>query len=93
VSYDDKELITIARRELAALLGVEAAPDFTRVVRYVRAMPQYFLGHLVRVEAIEQRARTHAGLALAGNAFRGVGIPDAVRSGEEAAARLLASAR
>jgi protoporphyrinogen/coproporphyrinogen III oxidase len=45
-------------------------------------MPQYFLGHLVRVERIEQRARMHARLALAGHAFRGVGIPDAVRSGE-----------
>lgn len=91
VTYDDKELIAIARRELGALLGVEAPPDFTRVVRYVKAMPQYFLGHLGRVEQIEQRVRTHAKFALAGNAYRGVGIPDAVRSGEEAAARILAS--
>lgn len=89
VSYDDAELIVIARRELGALLGVEAAPDFTKVVRYVRAMPQYFLGHLARVERIEQLVRAHRGLELAGNSMRGVGIPDAVKSGEDAARRVL----
>lgn len=89
VEYDDKELVTLARRELRDLIGVSAEPDWTRVVRYVRAMPQYHLGHLARVARIEELAKKHERFALAGNAYRGVGIPDAVRSGEEAAARIL----
>lgn len=92
VSYDDRELIALARRELATLIGVSAEPEWTRVNRYTRAMPQYHLGHLARVARIEALAQKHVRFALAGNAFRGVGIPDAVRSGEQAAARVLGRA-
>jgi oxygen-dependent protoporphyrinogen oxidase len=87
----DAELIAIARRELSALIGVEQAPDWERLVRYPRAMPQYHVGHLERVAAIEALVAEQPGLALAGNAYRGVGIPDAVRSGEQAVERLLRS--
>jgi oxygen-dependent protoporphyrinogen oxidase len=52
-------------------------------------MPQYTLGHLDRVEAIRNRAARHSRLILAGNAFNGVGIPDCVRSGQDASAALL----
>ena len=52
-------------------------------------MPQYLVGHLGRVAAIEQRVAAHPGLALAGSAYRGVGIADCVRSGEAAAQALL----
>jgi oxygen-dependent protoporphyrinogen oxidase len=55
-------------------------------------MPQYQVGHLARVEAIESCLRAHPGLALAGGAYRGVGIADCVRSGEDAAVRLLEGA-
>ena len=55
------------------------------VARHPRAMPQYTLGHLDRVEAIRRRAAVHPRLILAGNAFHGVGIPDCVRSGQAAA--------
>jgi oxygen-dependent protoporphyrinogen oxidase len=49
-------------------------------------MPQYTLGHLDRLAAIERRLGHHPGLALAGNAYRGVGLPDCIASGEAAAA-------
>lgn len=91
VEYDDKELVALARRELEALLGVRAAPDWTMVRRYVRAMPQYHLGHLARVARIARLEQAHARFALAGNAYRGVGIPDAVKSGEDAAQRIISS--
>lgn len=87
----DDELSALALRELRQLMGIGAAPELTRVVRYVRAMPQYQLGHLERVARIETRERAISGFALAGNAYRGVGIPDAIRSGEAAAERLLPS--
>jgi oxygen-dependent protoporphyrinogen oxidase len=86
---DDETLTRIARAELGELLGIQAPPLMSRVSRYPKAMPQYHVGHLSRVEAIEGCLRRHAGLALVGGAYRGVGIADCVRSGEDAAARLL----
>ena len=68
-----------------ALLGIAAEPMLVRVERYRRAMPQYAVGHLDRVAAIEARAAALPGLALAGAAYRGVGIPDCIHSGEVAA--------
>jgi oxygen-dependent protoporphyrinogen oxidase len=82
---DDQEMERMVRQELADLLGITAEPLFTRIARYPRSMPQYFVGHLDRVAAVERKIAMYPGLALAGNAYRGVGIADCVRSGEEAA--------
>ena len=92
VGASDEVLVATARAQLGELLGARAEPLFARVARYPKAMPQYHVGHLARVEAIEQHLRRHPGLALVGGAYRGVGIADCVRSAEEAAERLLASA-
>jgi oxygen-dependent protoporphyrinogen oxidase len=89
---DDETLTQIARTELGEILGVQAPPLLSRVSRHPKAMPQYHVGHLARVEAIEGCLRAHHGLALAGGAYRGVGIADCIRSGEEAASGLLDSA-
>ena len=88
-NLDDTQMEHVVRQELAALLGVQAAPLFSRIARYPQSMPQYLVGHLDRVAEIEQRVTTHPGLALAGNAYRGVGIADCVRSGEAAAAAVV----
>jgi oxygen-dependent protoporphyrinogen oxidase len=86
---DDDELKSLVRGELGALLGASGEPLLIGVARHDRAMPQYTLGHLDRVEAIRNRAARHSRLILAGNAFNGVGIPDCVRSGQDASAALL----
>lgn len=91
LEQSDEALVATARAELAELLGARGAPIFTRLARYPKAMPQYHVGHLARVEAIEQCARRHPGLALVGGAYRGVGIADCVRASEEVAERLLDS--
>jgi protoporphyrinogen/coproporphyrinogen III oxidase len=80
----DDELVALARSELA-LFDVRAEPTLTRVQRWPLGMPQYILGHPGRVERIEALSAEHAGLALAGAAYRGVGIPDCIASGEAAA--------
>jgi len=77
------------RDELRTLAGITAVPELSRVHRHRVAMPQYLVGHLERVAAIEARAAALPALALAGAAYRGVGVPDCVRSGEGAADRLL----
>ena len=81
----DAELIAQAREELRAALGLTATPVLTRLARHPASMPQYLVGHLARVEAIEHRVASLPGLVLAGGAYRGVGIADCVRSGEAAA--------
>jgi len=89
VAGEEAEIADRARRDLRDALGIVAAPVLTRVHRHPASMPQYRLGHLDRIDAIERRLGAHPGLALAGAAYRGVGIADAVHSGETAAARLL----
>ena len=86
---DGAALIARARAELGTTLGVTAEPVITRVWRHPASMPQYLVGHLARVDAIDRRVALLPGLALAGGAYRGVGIADCVHSGEMAAERLL----
>jgi len=80
-----------ARDDLRDALGIVAAPVLTRVHSHPLSMPQYRLGHLARIEAIERRLVSARGLGLAGGAYRGVGISDSVRSGEAAAEALIPS--
>jgi oxygen-dependent protoporphyrinogen oxidase len=86
---NEAELIAIAKRELAETMGVTAEPRFVRAYQWPDAMPQYNLGHPERLERIEKRLATWPGLALAGAAYRGIGIPDCIHSGEQAAAAVL----
>lgn len=90
LELEDDALIDIATAELSELIGLQGEPVISRVCRYHRAMPQYHLGHLQLVDTIDAQVAKHPGLALAGNAYRGVGIPHCVHSGELAAERVLA---
>ncbi|MBZ5676261.1 MAG: protoporphyrinogen oxidase [Acidobacteriia bacterium] len=87
----DDALIAIAREELRAILGLTAAPIFTGVYRWPRAMAQYIVGHGARLKEIESHASAVPGLHLAGNAYTGIGIPDCIRMGRQAAARIIAT--
>jgi oxygen-dependent protoporphyrinogen oxidase len=85
LSHSDDAIIQMVRKELGELLGVMGEPDFVRIARWNRAMPQYHVGHLDRIDEIERLVKQLPGLALAGNAYRGVGVPDCIHSGERAA--------
>jgi oxygen-dependent protoporphyrinogen oxidase len=80
----DQNLVRLAREEVG-LLGSSVEPLMTRIYRWPRGMPQYVLGHPERLERIDVALERHPGLALAGAAYRGVGIPDCIASGEHAA--------
>ena len=86
---DDATMEKHVRDELASLLGVVAQPVFSRVWRYPNSMPQYHVGHQTRIQQIEAQLAKFPSLALAGNAYHGVGIADCVRTGEEAAERII----
>lgn len=91
IDRSDGQLVREGMTALRSLIGVQAAPTLRHVARQHFAMPQYTLGHLKRAAAIEALVASHSGLALAGNALHGVGIPDAVREGEQAAERMLSA--
>ena len=84
---DAASMLAAIRSELRALLGIHAEPVLTRLHRHPEAMPQYDVGHLDRVARIESHLCQLGGLSVAGSAYRGVGIPDCISSGELAAER------
>lgn len=91
LARSDVELLALVREEFRQTLGITAEPVLHRIFRWPRGMPQYTLGHLDRVAAIDARLAAFPGLAVAGHAYRGVGIPDCIRSGETAAETVLAA--
>lgn len=91
ITWDDDTLLDIARDELALTLDIKAEPILTRIYQWEKAMPQYNLGHPERLERIDGALEDIPGLALAGNGYRGIGIPDCIRSGELAVGRILES--
>jgi len=85
----DDEVLRIVREELQQIIGLTADPLFTRIYRWKGAMAQYGVGHLERLERVENLLRQLPGLTLAGNGYRGIGVPDCIRSGSEAASKVL----
>lgn len=86
---NDEEILHIVRDELRQIVGVSDTPLAWRIYRWYRGMAQYGVGHNARIARIRQLAKATPGLALAGNAYSGIGVPDCVRSGSEAAAKVL----
>ena len=81
-------MVKIVGKELDQILGVHSEALFARVYRWKRAMAQYTVGHLERVERIERMCQDLPGLCLAGNGYRGIGISDCIQSGFDAARRI-----
>jgi len=88
-ALDESEMATRVEADLRELLGINEAPLFVESAKWERSMPQYEVGHLERVNEIEKLVSELPGLTLAGNAYRGAGIPDCIRSGEAAAEALM----
>ena len=90
LALSDAGAIALVQREFAEILGIHSQPVFTRVFRWPRSMPQYETGHLERVARIDHLCKNVSGLYLIGNAYRGVGVPDCIREGRDAAEKILA---
>lgn len=86
----DDELAFLAAQEVSAIVGATLVPIETRVTRWGGALPQYAVGHLDRVRRIKDEVARVRGLAVCGAAYDGVGVPACIRSGQEAAAQVLA---
>ncbi|MBS2037123.1 protoporphyrinogen oxidase [bacterium] len=88
MGWSDAEMVARSHVELTSLLNIDEPPRSAVVKRYHRAMPLYRVGHLEWLSTLEDHLSRWPGLAWAGNAYRGVGIPDCVRSANEAIAKL-----
>jgi oxygen-dependent protoporphyrinogen oxidase len=89
LEMSNDEFLRTVRQELQQILGLTADPLFSRIYRWERSMAQYEVGHLERVAQIERLRAAVPGLALAGNAYRGIGVPDCIKSGLDAASEAL----
>ncbi|MGH9668702.1 MAG: protoporphyrinogen oxidase [Terriglobales bacterium] len=90
-TLSDGELVQLVKNDLREILGLAAEPRFARVYRWPAAMAQYEVGHLDRLAEIERLRAELPGLALIGNAYRGIGVPDCIRSGRDAAEEIARS--
>lgn len=88
MDLDDSALVSMVRDELRSLLGIQTAPLFQCIFRWPDGYPQYDLGHIERVEAIE--SALPRGLYVAGSSYRGVGVPDCIKQGQAAAGQAIA---
>jgi len=93
IPWNENDLLALAREELKLTLGITAEPLLYRVFMWENAMPQYNLGHPEILKRIGAAQEKHPGLALAGNGYRGIGIPDCIHSGELAANKILEDAQ
>jgi oxygen-dependent protoporphyrinogen oxidase len=89
LALSDADLQRTVYQDLRQLLGISGEPVAMSLTRHLEAMPQYHVGHLDRVARLESLTQRLPGLALAGNAYHGVGIPDCIHSAETAAQALL----
>jgi oxygen-dependent protoporphyrinogen oxidase len=89
IPWNEHEVLKLAKEELQTTLGVTAEPLLYRVFMWENAMPQYNVGHLDILQRIDAALENHPGLALAGNGYRGIGIPDCIHSGELAVQKIV----
>ena len=82
IPWNENDLLALAKEELNLTLGIKTEPILARVFMWDKAMPQYNLGHPELLKRIDTALKNHPGLALAGNGYRGIGIPDCIHSGE-----------
>lgn len=90
VDLDDKTLVQVVRDELHEIWGLTAEPVIRRVFRWPRGNPQYDVGHAARMKQMIETIQAIPGLHVAGSGYNGIGLPDCIRSGREAAARACA---
>ncbi|KAA0273013.1 MAG: protoporphyrinogen oxidase [Chloroflexi bacterium] len=89
IPWDKDELLALAKEEVKLTSGITAEPIISRVFMWDKAMPQYNLGHPDILKRIDTALEKYPSLALAGNGYRGIGIPDCIHSGELAVERVL----
>jgi len=89
LEWDDPTLLQAVTQEMRRILAVQAPPAWTHIYRYPRAIPQYVLGHLARLQRIDTAVRRWPHLFLSGNPYRGIALNDCAEEAERLTEELL----
>jgi len=84
----DEAMVETVFSELKRILNINGEPVETLLRRYPLGMPQYEVGHLKKMETLFGEAEKNPGLFLTGIAYKGIGIPDCVKSAKETAKQI-----
>jgi oxygen-dependent protoporphyrinogen oxidase len=85
----DEAAVQTVLEDLHWILKFRAQPMFSRVFRWPRAMAQYNVGHPQRLADLKRQLAAFSRLHVAGNAYEGIGIPDCIRTGKQAAEQII----
>ncbi|MCE4957676.1 protoporphyrinogen oxidase [Macrococcoides caseolyticum] len=86
---DDAAIVKLARNDLDKMMSIQGEPEFTIVTKLFESMPQYEVGHIDRIHAIQHYIKMqYPGLVITGASFEAVGLPDCVSQGQKAALQI-----
>lgn len=90
VDLSDEEIVELVLNDLNKTMNITVKPEFHIVTRWKKAMPQYTVGHLQKIETVKENlSRELPGVFLAGGSFEGVGIPGCIDQAEVAVGKVL----
>jgi oxygen-dependent protoporphyrinogen oxidase len=89
VQLTDEQVQILVQADLERIMGITCTPEFVRIFRHKRAIPQYVVGHAQRLDAIEKALAQHPAIILTGNAYRGIGLNDCVANARKAAEQVM----
>ncbi|MBT0664098.1 protoporphyrinogen oxidase [Geobacter pelophilus] len=84
INLPDEEVQKRVQADLKTIMGINEPPDFVKIFRHEKAIPQYTVGHAKRLAGLEEQAKAHPGLILTGNSYRGIGLNDCVAAAQRA---------
>ena len=87
LDFGDDELAEISTETLRPLFGIQGVAERHWVQRWQEGMPQYMVDHTDLMDGLDRELEAYPGLLLCGSSYRGIGVPDCVRQGREAAER------
>lgn len=86
---DDERLLKTVLAELSEIMGIRAEPDFVRIYRHEKAIPQYIVGHQELLRQLNKAVSAYKGLFLTGNAYLGIGVNECIDNSFTLANRML----
>jgi oxygen-dependent protoporphyrinogen oxidase len=89
---EEGKMLKTVMEELRGIAGIKAEPDFHRIYRHEKAIPQYTVGHSARLKTLEEAVSRHKGLYLAGNAYRGISMNDCIENSFNLAGKIIKEA-
>jgi oxygen-dependent protoporphyrinogen oxidase len=90
INLPDEEVQKRVQADLKTIMGISEPPDFVKIFRHEKAIPQYTVGHAKRLAGLEEQAKAHPGLILTGNSYRGIGLNDCVAAAQRASDEAIA---